>query len=120
MARQIIRTAASRFETIQEGHQTCVILENDRLWSTYDELWFVECGKDGQSTGRVVRASVTFIQGGLDELRDALVLVSIRPLGRGLEVMPIETTTTDVLAAVMKDSYETLLMPGKPRQEMLY
>jgi hypothetical protein len=48
MARQIIKTAASRFETIQEGHQTCVILKNDRLWSTYDELSFVECGEDGQ------------------------------------------------------------------------
>jgi hypothetical protein len=31
----------------------------------------------------------------------------IRPLGRGREIMPIETTTKDVIAAVMKESYET-------------
>jgi len=119
MARQIIKTTASRFEVIREGYQTCVILKNDRLWTTYDELWFVECGKDGEPTGKVVRARVTFIEGSA-QLESAHLLLSIYPLGRGREAMPIETTTKDVIAAVMKESYETLLMPGKPRQEMLY
>jgi hypothetical protein len=119
MARQIIKTTASRFEDIQEGSLTCVILKNDRLWSTYDELWFVECDKDGQPTGRVVRARATFIQHGADEIKEAHSLISIRPLGSGREPMPIENTTKDVIAAVIKESYETLLVPGKPRQEML-
>ena len=34
--------------------------------------------------------------------------------------MPIETTSKGVIAAVQKESYETLLIHGKPRQEMLY
>jgi hypothetical protein len=120
MARQIIKTTASRFELIQEGHQTFVVLTNDRMWSNYDELWFVECGKDGQPTGRVVRAHAPFMEGIEDENHIAYQIMSIRPLGRGCEAMPIETTTRDVIAAVMKESYETLLMPGKPRQEMYY
>jgi Domain of unknown function (DUF3850) len=119
MARQIIKTTASRFETIQSGHQTCVILNNDRLWSTYDEFWFVECDKEKQPTGRVVLARATFIQFGCEGLQSALSLVSIRPLGSGIEALPIEITTKEVIAAVMNESHETLLMAGRPRQEML-
>jgi hypothetical protein len=110
MARQIIKTTASRFETIQSGHQTCVILKNERLWSTYDEFWFVECDKEKQPTGRVVPARATFIQG----LQSALSLVSIRPLGSGIEALPIEITTKEVIAAVINESHETLLMAESP------
>jgi len=53
MTRQIIKTTASRFETIQQGYKTCDILENYRSWSTYDELWFVECGDDEEPAGSV-------------------------------------------------------------------
>ncbi len=120
MARQIIRTTTNRFESIQKGYQTCVILENDRLWSTYDELWFVECGADGQATGKVARARATFIELDPDRIKQAHVLISIRPLNSGIEAMPIETTSKGVIAAVQKESYETLLIHGKPRQEMLY
>jgi hypothetical protein len=68
----------------------------------------------------VVRTRVTFIESGCEGLQSALSLVSIRPLGSGLEALPIETTTRDVIAGVMNESHKTLLMEGKPRQVMLY
>jgi hypothetical protein len=115
MARQIIKTAASRFKNIQEGNQTCVLLKNDRLWSTYDELWFVECNRNEQPTGKVVRCRTTLIEfnPAFDEVGHSIL--SLRPLGAGLEALPIETTTREVIARVTQESYETLCDGGQTK-----
>ena len=51
MARQVIKATSDRLKTIQEGLQTCLIHRNDRLWTTYDEIWFAECDKNEHTTG---------------------------------------------------------------------
>jgi hypothetical protein len=121
MARQVIKATSDRFKTIQEGLQTCLIHRNDRLWTTYDEIWFAECDKNEQTTGRVIRVRVTHILfGEMFGLEAAHVLISYRPADSGIASLPVMNFTYEQISAVTNECRETLLDPDSRKQEVLF
>ena len=112
MTRHLIKT--SDFETIRDGYLTSIIVKNDRLWNPGDELWFAECGSNRQLTGKVIRATVRFIQFGTPGLQAACQTMHFLPITSPPPTIRVEGITQSQAESILAESRATLHNPAKP------
>lgn len=120
MALQVLKTEAGMFAEIQSGRITAIIVKNDRIWSTYDELVFAECDKSEKFTGRFVRLGVGGSRfGEIFGLQPAHELLYLRALDKQYEPIAVETATRDALETAHKQTEATLRAPDVIKQGLI-
>jgi hypothetical protein len=118
---QFIKTTLDAFMDIQAGRRSAVIVKNDRIWSTYDEIFFVECDKQESPTGRMVRMGVNTSQfGEFFGLAPAHQILFLRPIDREPEPLPVENASREEIEAAIKQNETTLRSPHHIKQGILY
>lgn len=120
MGLQVLKTEASVFAEIQSGRRTAIIVKNDRIWSTYDELVFAECDKSENFTGRFVRLGVGGSRFGVDfGLQPAHQLLYLQALNKKRQPVEIETATRVDLETALKQTEANLRAPDVIKQRII-
>jgi Domain of unknown function (DUF3850) len=121
MPLQIIKTSAEAFEEIQSGRRTAAIVKNDRTWSTYDEIFFVECDNESTPTGNFVRMAVNSTQfGEIFGLAPAHGLLFLRATDKQPQPLPIEKASRAALESALKENEATVRSPQGVKQGVLF
>lgn len=120
MTLQVLKTSVEMFGDIQSGRKMAVIVKNDRIWSTYDELLFAECDASKNFTGRFVRLGVNSMRmGDLFGLQPAHQLIYLKALDRSPPVIEIENASIADLELAMKKTEANLRAPDVIKQGLV-